>query len=90
MVDVVSQYERYKSEIDASILSVLKSGIYIQGPEVEKFELLLSNYLHSKYTISCANGTDALYLALGLNLQQEMKLLFRHLHLFLLLKQFVY
>ena len=70
MVDVVSQYERYKSEIDASILSVLKSGIYIQGPEVKKFELLLSNYLHSKYTISCANGTDALYLALrSLNLQ---------------------
>ena len=44
MVDVVSQYERYKSEIDTSILSVLNSGIYIQGPEIKKFELLLSNY----------------------------------------------
>ena len=70
MVDVVSQYARYKSEIDTNILSVLNSGIYIQGPEIKKFELLLSNYLHSKYTISCANGTDALYLALrSLNLK---------------------
>ena len=70
MVDVVSQYERYESEINTNILSVLKSGIYIQGPEIKKFELLLSNYLNSKYTISCANGTDALYLALmSLNLQ---------------------
>ena len=70
MVDVVSQYQRYESEINTNILSVLKSGTYIQGPEIKKFELLLSNYLNSKYTISCANGTDALYLALmSLDLQ---------------------
>ena len=47
MVDVVSQYERYESEINTSILNVLKSGIYIQGPEIKNFELLLSNYLNS-------------------------------------------
>jgi len=70
MVDIVSQYNIYESEINTRILSVLKSGSYIQGSEVKKFESLLSQYLNSKHVISCANGTDALYLALmSLDLQ---------------------
>ena len=64
MVDIVSQYNIYESEINTRILSVLKSGSYIQGSEVKKFESLLSQYLNSKHVISCANGTDALTLVL--------------------------
>ena len=64
MVDVVSQYEKHADVINEKILNVIKSGCYIQGLEVENFENELSNYLNSKYTISCANGTDALYVAL--------------------------
>ena len=71
MVDVVSQYMRYESEINNKILNVVKSGAYIQGVEVQDFEFSLSQYLKSKYVISCANGTDALYVALmSLNLKQ--------------------
>ena len=71
MVDVVSQYMRYESEINNKILNVVKSGAYIQGVEVQDFEFSLSQYLKSKYVISCANGTDALYVALmSLNLKE--------------------
>ncbi|MBF25216.1 MAG: transcriptional regulator [Flavobacteriales bacterium] len=69
MVDVVSQYERYSSQINKKVLDVIKSGCYIKGSEVEKFEKSLSTYLNSKHVISCANGTDALSIALmSLNL----------------------
>lgn len=69
MVDVVSQYKKYESEINKGIFDVLESGAYIQGSEVQKFELSLSKYLDSKHVISCANGTDALFVALmSLNL----------------------
>ena len=64
MVDVVSQYQNYALEINKKITDVLNSGIYIQGDEVKNFELLLAKYLKSKHTISCGNGTDALYVAL--------------------------
>ena len=64
MVDVVGQYQRYSSQINERILNVVKSGCYIQGKEIENFENLLSNYLGVKHTISCGNGTDALYIAL--------------------------
>jgi len=64
MVDVVSQYKRYSAQINKRLLNVLESGAYIQGPEVKKFESALSKYLNSKYVVSCANGTDALYVAL--------------------------
>ena len=49
MVDVVSQYNKYEMEINQRILNVLKSGSYIQGPEVKKFELSLSMYLISAF-----------------------------------------
>ena len=69
MVDVVREYEKYSMEIDKSIAEVLSSGAYIQGDKVRSFERSLSSYLDVKHTISCANGTDALYVALmALNL----------------------
>lgn len=64
MVDLKGQYDRIKSEIDNAIHSVLDSSAFIKGPEVEKFEEELASYLGVKHVISCANGTDALQLAL--------------------------
>ncbi|HKL67597.1 MAG TPA: DegT/DnrJ/EryC1/StrS family aminotransferase [Bacteroidales bacterium] len=64
MVDLKGQYDRIKSEIDSAIQSVLDSSAFIKGPEVEKFEEELASYLGVKHVISCANGTDALQLAL--------------------------
>ena len=76
MVDVVSQYEKYATEINRRILNVIQSGCYIKGKEVEIFEHALSNFLNSKHTISCANGTDALYIALmSLNLNRGDEIL---------------
>ena len=69
MVDVVTEYQSYSSEIQKVIRDVLSSGAYIQGNKVKSFEALLCQYLNLKYTISCGNGTDALQVALmALNL----------------------
>ena len=71
MVDVVSQYEKYAIEINKRILSVIESGCYIKGEEVNGFETEISQYLGVNHAISCANGTDALQIALmSLNLQK--------------------
>jgi len=64
MVDVVSMYNNHAVIIDQKIKKVINSGSYIQGVEVENFEKKLSYFLQSKFTISCGNGTDALYIAL--------------------------
>ena len=64
MVDVVSMYNNHASIIDKKIKKVIKSGCYIRGFEVDDFEKKLSHFLKSKFTISCGNGTDALYIAL--------------------------
>ncbi len=64
MVDVVSMYKTHASIIDKKIKKVINSGSYIRGVEVEGFEDNLSHFLKSKFTISCGNGTDALYIAL--------------------------
>jgi UDP-2-acetamido-2-deoxy-ribo-hexuluronate aminotransferase len=58
-----SQYENYKDEIDAAIQSVLNSSQFIMGQQVFEFEQALSDFTGS-YAITCANGTDALMLAL--------------------------
>ena len=69
MVDVVTEYKSYSSEIQKVIGDVLSSGAYIQGDKVKSFEALLCKYLNLNYTISCGNGTDALQVALmALNL----------------------
>ena len=64
MVDLKSQYERLKSEIDTGIQEVLDSTAFIKGPAVQSFEQELSEYLGVKHVIGCANGTDALQIAM--------------------------
>jgi UDP-2-acetamido-2-deoxy-ribo-hexuluronate aminotransferase len=62
MVDVVGQYQRYQSEIDAAIMAVVRSGAYINGPAVRDFEASIASYLGVRHAIGCASGTDALQL----------------------------
>ena len=64
MVDLKGQYQKIKKEIDNVIHSVLDSGLFIKGEEVKTFENKLANYLQVKHVITCANGTDALQIAL--------------------------
>lgn len=70
MVDTKTQYEHIKTEVDAAIQEVLNSAAYINGKAVQDFAGALSQYLGVKHTIPCANGTDALQIAMmALNLQ---------------------
>ncbi|CAM3619364.1 DegT/DnrJ/EryC1/StrS family aminotransferase [Flavobacterium chungbukense] len=70
MVDLKSQYEKIKSTVDASIQEVLDTNTYINGPLVHQFQKNLEDYLGAKHVIPCANGTDALQIAMmGLGLQ---------------------
>jgi UDP-2-acetamido-2-deoxy-ribo-hexuluronate aminotransferase len=64
MVDLQKQYLRIKSEVDAAIERVLTSTAFIQGPEVNQFADALANYTNSSFVIPCANGTDALQIAM--------------------------
>ncbi len=70
MVDLKGQYNNIKAIVDQSILEVLDSTSYINGPQVHKFQKNLEDYLNVKHVIPCANGTDALQIAMmGLGLQ---------------------
>ncbi|WP_309613758.1 DegT/DnrJ/EryC1/StrS family aminotransferase [Flavobacterium sp.] len=70
MVDLKSQYEKIKTTVDASIQEVLDTTTYINGPKVHEFQKNLEDYLDVKHVIPCANGTDALQIAMmGLGLQ---------------------
>jgi UDP-2-acetamido-2-deoxy-ribo-hexuluronate aminotransferase len=64
MVDLQSQYMAVKDQIDAGILDVLKNTSFIQGPQVSKFQEELEAYLDVAHVIPCANGTDALQIAM--------------------------
>ena len=64
MVDLQSQYQKIKGDVDAAILNVLDSAAFINGPEVKQFETELQSYLNVKHVIPCGNGTDALQIAL--------------------------
>lgn len=64
MVDLVGQYNKIKQEVDQAVLSVMQSAQFINGPEVKSFEQELAAYLDVKHTIGCANGTDALQIAM--------------------------
>lgn len=64
MVDLHSQYLRIKTEIDEAIQQVLTSTAFIQGPEVNTFAQSLSRYIGGSLVIPCANGTDALQIAM--------------------------
>lgn len=64
MVDVKSQYLKIKAEVDSGIQEVLDSSAFINGPKVYEFQKSLEDYLSVKHVIPCANGTDALQIAL--------------------------
>lgn len=70
MVDLKSQYQKIKPQVDQAIQSVIDSTAFINGPEVGAFAKELEQYLNVKHAIPCANGTDALQIALmALDLQ---------------------
>jgi dTDP-4-amino-4,6-dideoxygalactose transaminase len=70
MVDLQSQYNKIKHKIKPAFEKVLDSAYYINGPEVKEFQKDLENYLGVKHVIPCANGTDALQIAMmGLGLK---------------------
>lgn len=63
-IDLKTQYETYKEEIDKEILGVLSSAQFVMGPQVTKLEENLAKFTGSKYAYACSSGTDALLLAL--------------------------
>jgi len=64
MVDTLTQYHKIKKEVDAAVIGVLESSQFIGGPEVSAFASELAAYHQCKHVIPCANGTDALQIAL--------------------------
>lgn len=64
MVDLVSQYAHIQQQIDNAVLGVVRTARYIGGPEVDGFKAELEAYLGVKHVIPCANGTDALQIAM--------------------------
>ncbi len=64
MVDLKGQYEKIQQEIDTAVLDVVRSTQYINGPEVKQFQADFEAYLGVKHVIPCANGTDALQVAM--------------------------
>lgn len=64
MVDLVKQYENIKSSVDIAITEVIENAHFINGPQVNEFKTQLENYLGIKHVIPCANGTDALQIAM--------------------------
>ncbi|HRE37431.1 MAG TPA: DegT/DnrJ/EryC1/StrS family aminotransferase [Chitinophagaceae bacterium] len=64
MVDTKTQYHKIKSDVDKEVLDVLESSAFINGKPVQDFAANLSAYLGVKHTIPCANGTDALQIAM--------------------------
>lgn len=68
--DLYAQYKSLKTEIDNAISGVIESSSFIRGPHVEEFEKKFADQIGAKSCVSCANGTDALYIAmksLGIN-----------------------
>ena len=64
MVDLVTQYNKIKTEVDQAVLNVIAQAAFINGPEVKSFQAELEAYLGVKHVIPCANGTDALQVAM--------------------------
>ncbi|WP_306353781.1 DegT/DnrJ/EryC1/StrS family aminotransferase [Flavobacterium sp. '19STA2R22 D10 B1'] len=64
MVDLKGQYENIKEKVNNSIQEVLDTNAYINGPQVHQFQKDLEQYLEAKHVIPCANGTDALQIAM--------------------------
>jgi len=71
MVDLLSQYDKIKVEIDSQINNVIRSSVFVKGGKVTEFEENLRKYLNIGHVIACGNGTDALQIALmALNLKE--------------------
>ena len=64
MVDLKSQYQKLRPQIDSAVISVMESSAFIKGPDVGFLEEELKEYMGVSHVVSCANGTDALQLAL--------------------------
>lgn len=64
MVDLIAQYQKIKPEVDSAILNIMETAQFINGPEVKGFQKELEEYLDVKHVVPCANGTDALQIAL--------------------------
>mgnify|MGYP003393254203 CR=1 FL=1 len=64
MVDLAGQYQKIKPEVDAALQRVIDTTAFINGPEVKELEKELAAYLGAKHAIACANGTDALQIAM--------------------------
>src|SRR4028118_1581557 len=64
MVDLKQQYLKIKGEVDEAVLKVLESSAFINGPQVQSFASALANYHSVKHVVPCANGTDALQIAM--------------------------
>lgn len=64
MVDLRRQYDQLKNEINASVMACMENGAFVRGREVTEFESALGHYIGGAHVISCANGTDALQIAL--------------------------
>ena len=64
MVDLRGQYQKIQSKVDDSVLKTINSASFINGPQVKSFQKHLEKYLGVKHVIPCANGTDALQIAL--------------------------
>lgn len=70
MVDLKGQYKNIKERVDGSIMNVIETTTFVNGPEVHQFQKELEDYLGVKHVIPCANGTDALQIAMmGLGLK---------------------
>lgn len=68
--DLRLQYQTIKSDIDAAIATVIHDSSFIRGKHVDAFEVSFAQAVEAAYCVSCANGTDALYLAMkALNIQ---------------------
>ncbi|WP_396597940.1 DegT/DnrJ/EryC1/StrS family aminotransferase [Dokdonia sp. R86516] len=71
MVDLKGQYAQIKDRVDSSIMEVIENTAFVNGPEVHAFQKELEEYLGVRNVIPCANGTDALQIAMmGLGLEQ--------------------
>src|SRR5574344_2528613 len=62
--DLQQQYQILKTDIDNAVIGIMSAGTFIRGQKVEELESCLASYVGVSHCVSCANGTDALYLAL--------------------------
>jgi dTDP-4-amino-4,6-dideoxygalactose transaminase len=70
MVDLKQQYQKIKTEVDEAVLKVIENAAFINGPQVQRFADALAKYHDVRHVIPCANGTDALQIAMmALDLQ---------------------